>query len=258
VIFAAILGATTVGVLIGKRVAHLSSSLSEPLGVLQGALLGVVGLILAFGLSLAVSRYESRRANVVDEANTIGTTFLRAQTLPEPERTKSLNLLVTYTESTVQLTSYVPGSDEAEAADDREQLLQRRLWALAGEAVDEQPVASAPRLYIETLNEMIDAQATRVAGLNNRVPGAVILFEILGAMLALGLLGAYLAMLGRGMIAVTMASALVAFLLFITCDLDRPTRGLITVPDQVLVDQLESMRLPPAAGGPAAPPPKLG
>ncbi len=93
VIFALVLGATVVGALIGKRVSHMSETLSEPLGVLQGALLGVVGLIMAFGLSLAVSRYETRRTAIVDEANAIGTTYLRAQTLPEPEREQSMELL---------------------------------------------------------------------------------------------------------------------------------------------------------------------
>ena len=43
-----------------------------------------MSLALAFGLSLAVNRYETRRAAVVDESNPIGTTYLRAQTLPEP------------------------------------------------------------------------------------------------------------------------------------------------------------------------------
>jgi hypothetical protein len=62
----------------------------EPFAALQAALLGVIGLILAFGLALAVGRYESRRAAVVEEANTIGTTYLRAQTLAEPSRTASL------------------------------------------------------------------------------------------------------------------------------------------------------------------------
>jgi hypothetical protein len=53
-----VLGATALGVFLGRRVSHLSDTLKEPFGVLQGALLGVVGLILAFGLSLAVNRYE--------------------------------------------------------------------------------------------------------------------------------------------------------------------------------------------------------
>ena len=98
---------------LGHRVRHLSESLKEPFGVLQGALLGVVALLLAFGLSLAVSRYEDRRANVVHEANAIGTTYLRAQTLAEPMRSSSLDLLEGYTRSAVRLSDEVPGSGGA-------------------------------------------------------------------------------------------------------------------------------------------------
>ena len=249
VLAAAVLGATAIGVVLGRRVRHLSDTLKEPFGVLQAALLGVVGLILAFGLSLAVTRYEDRRAAVVDEANTIGTTFLRAQTLREPMRSQSLALLKTYTESASNLTEDVPGSDQALAAIDSDNALQRRLWALNGKAIAIAPVDSAPRLYEETLNEMIDAQATRVSGLNNRVPGAVLFLEVVGAALALGLLAAYLALVGRGVVAVSLAAVLVTGLLFVTCDLDRPTRGPIKIPDASLKAALEDMQLPPAAGG---------
>ena len=65
------------------------SGLKEPLGVMQGALVGFVALLLAFGLTMAVGRYEARRNAVVLEANAIGTTYLRAQTLAnrcEPSR----------------------------------------------------------------------------------------------------------------------------------------------------------------------------
>src|SRR3954462_11533933 len=94
--FGVILGATAIGIFLGHRVRHLSDTLKEPFGILQGALLGVVGLLLAFGLSLAVNRYEDRRVNVVTEANAIGTTYLRAQTVSESVRSRSLTLLVDY------------------------------------------------------------------------------------------------------------------------------------------------------------------
>jgi hypothetical protein len=251
--FAVILGATALGVFLGRRVRHLSESLKEPFGVLQGALLGVVGLLLAFGLSLAVSRYEDRRSNIVTEANAIGRTYLRAQTLAEPVRSRSLNLLVSFTRTAVILSNQVPGSSGARQAAAREELIERRLWRLAGEALASAPTASAPRLYVETLNEMIDGETTRVAALGNRVPTAVLLLEVLGSALALALLGAYLAIVGRGVLAVSLASALVAFLLLVTADLDRPTRGMITVPDTVLKKQLASMMVPPAAAAPRSP-----
>ena len=221
---------------------------------MQAALLGLVGLLLAFGLSLAVSRYEDRRANVVDEANAIGTTYLRAQTLAEPVRSRSLDLLVGYTRSAIRVSDEVPGSAEARDARAQEQRIERRLWSLAGEALDTAPTASAPRLYVETLNEMIDGETARVAGLGNRVPTAVLALEVVGAALAIGLLAAYLAIVGRGVVAVTLAAALLAFLLLVTADLDRPTRGLITVPDTVLKDQLASMMEPPAAAAPSSAP----
>jgi hypothetical protein len=213
-------------------------------------MLGVVGLILAFGLSLALSRYEDRRAAIVTETNTIGTTYLRAQTLAEPVRSRSLGLLVSYTESAIGLSEYPPGTAEEDAVAAGEERLQRRLWALAGRALDDAPQASAPRLYLETLNEMIDAQTSRVAALNNQVPSAVLALEMLGAAIALGLLAAYLSLVGRGVGGVLLASVLVASLLFVTSDLDRPTRGPIEIPDTVLINQLELMQQPPAAAAP--------
>jgi hypothetical protein len=248
--FAVILGATGLGVFLGHRVRHLSESLREPFGVLQGALLGVVGLLLAFGLSLAVSRYEDRRSNIVSEANAIGTSYLRAQTLMEPIRSRSLDLLVQFTRSAIHLSNQVPGSARAGDARAHEERIERRLWSLAGEALETAPTASAPRLYVETLNEMIDAETVRVAALSNRVPTAVLVLEVLGAALALGLLAAYLAIVGRGVPAVFLASALVAFLLLVTADLDRPTRGMIQIPDTTLTNQLASMTERPAAAAP--------
>ena len=248
--FGVILGATGLGIFLGHRVRHLSESLKEPFGVLQAALLGVVGLLLAFGLSLAVSRYEDRRANVVSEATAIGTTYLRAQTLEEPVRSRSLDRLTDYTRSAIRISDEIPGSDQAKDARVEEERIERELWSLAGEALERAPTASAPRLYVQSLNEMFDAETARIAALSNRVPTAVLVLEVFGAALALGLLAAYLAIVGRGVLAVSLASALVAFLLLVTADLDRPTRGMIQVPDTVLRDELESMTEGPAAAAP--------
>ena len=128
-----------------------------------------------------------------------------------------------------------------------QEVLQRRLWSLAGQALDDAPVASAPRLYVDSLNEMIDQQTVRISALNNRVPGTVLLLEVVASALALGLLALYLTHLGRGPVTVLVAAVLVTMLLFVTFDLDRPTRGLITVPDTPLTSLRASMALPPAA-----------
>jgi hypothetical protein len=240
--------ATATGVLLGRRLRHRSEVLREPFGVLQGALLGVVGLILAFGLSLAVGRYEGRRPAVVDEANAIGTTYLRAQLIAEPARTRSLALLREYTDLAIRLAHDVPSSSGMRRTAAEEGVVQRRLWRLAGEALDADPVASGPRLYVDSLNTMIDMQTVRISGLNNRVPGAVLALEVTGAAIALGLLGLFLSVLGRGLLPIVFAAALVSMLLLVTFDLDRPVRGLITVPATPLESLRASMELPPAAG----------
>jgi Flp pilus assembly protein TadB len=253
VLFGIVLGATVIGLFVGRRLRHLSDSLKEPFAVLQAALLGVVGLLLAFGLALAVDRYESRRAALVEEANAIGTTYLRAQTLLEPGRARSLNLLARYTDSSIHLSKAIPGSDSAKAAEADGEQLQRRLWTIAGRQLAAAPVASAQRLYVETLNEMIDSDTVRLSALNNRVPAAVLFLEVAGAALALGLLAAYLAILGRAVVAAVLAALLVSMLLLVTCDLDRPTRGLIRVPATTLENLRASMDQPPAAQAPRSP-----
>src|SRR5580765_1212881 len=110
VVLAVIGGAAVIGAVSGHYLHRHSAHYREPIGALQGALLGVVGLILAFGLTLAVGRYQDRRADVVTDANTIGTAYLRAQTIAEPQRDASLALLRRYNDLAIRVTYEIPGS----------------------------------------------------------------------------------------------------------------------------------------------------
>jgi hypothetical protein len=250
VVLAVIGAATAAGHVSGHYMREHSETLREPFGVLQGALLGVVGLILAFGLTLAVGRYQDRRAATVAEANAIGTTYLRAQLIAEPARTPSLDPLRQYTSLALRVSEEVPGSAGMRRTTAAEDVLQRRLWRLGGQALTAAPVASAPRLYVDSLNATIDQQAARLSSLNNRVPGAVLGLEVLGAAVALGLLALHISILGRGLVPMLSAAVLMTLLLLVTFDLDRPTRGLIKVPSTPLQDVRASMALPPASNGP--------
>ena len=249
-LFAVIIGATVVGHLVGRSMRDRSEGLREPFGAIQSAMLGFMALVMAFGLSLAVGRYETRRAAVVTEANALGTAYLRAQTLAEPNRTTSLQLMRQLTDTSVAISQTVPGSPEQQAALDISNQTERALWDQAGQAVTAQPNASAPRLYLDSLNDAFDAQTSRVSALGNRVPTPVLLLEMIGAALALGLLALHLGTLGRGPGIALLAAVLVASTLFITFDLDRPVRGLINVPADSLVQLRSSMDAPPAYGGP--------
>jgi hypothetical protein len=243
-------GTVAIGTLAGRRLRDRPGVRHEPVGVVQGALLGLVGLLLAFGLTMAVGRYDARRAVLVHEADTIGTTFLRAQLLTEPARSASLELLQRYADAAVDLADQVPESAPFRVASTQMDELQRELWHLAGGAVSADPVGTAPRLYVETLNEMIDAHADRLASLGNRVPSTVLALQLVGSAVALGALALYLALLGRGLLTSLVATAVVLLILFISFDLDRPHRGLITVPDRPLAEARSAMDPPPAFDGP--------
>ena len=249
-IFAFIGGAAALGVAAGRYVRQRSDGYREPIGALQGALLGVIGLVLAFALSLAVARYQDRRADVVDDANTIGTAYLRAQTIAEPQRSRSLALLRGYNDLAIRVTYERPGGTALRATTQRQDRLQQQLWRLAGESLNAHPRDSAPRLYVDSLNAMIDQQTVRLSGLNNRVPNAVLWLELIGAAVALALLALFVSLHGRGLVPILVAAALVSFLVLVTFDLDRPTRGLITVPATPLIAEKATMRLPPAAPAP--------
>src|SRR5215475_1328500 len=204
--------ATAAGFSLGRYLREHQAKLREPFGVIQGALLGVVGLILAFGLTLAVGRYEDRRAAEVTEANAIGTSYLRAQLVAEPQRTPSLALLRRYTDLALQVSREVPGSSGIRRTTTAEDVVQRRLWHLAGQTTEAAPIASAPRLYVDSLNAMFDAQSARLSALNNRVPGAVLALEVFGAATAIGLLALHISILGRGLLAMLAAAALITLL----------------------------------------------
>lgn len=246
-ILAVVASITAVGVALGRLLRPKSEALRESFGALQGALLGVVALILAFGLTLAVGRYEDRRAAVVAEANAIGTTYLRAQLLSQPVRDRSLVLLRDYALLALRVSREVPGSPPMLRTIAAEHAIQRQLWGLAGQALDAAPVASAPRLYVESLNNMIDQLTVRLGALGNRVPTAVLALELFGAAAALSLLGLYLSVLGRGWLPMLLAGALVTMLLLVSFDLDRPIRGLISIPSAPYQSLLASMKQPPAA-----------
>ena len=253
ILFAIVLGSTLLGWFAGHTLRSQKENLKEPFGAIQAALLGLVALVLAFGLTMAVGRYDSRRAAVVQEANAIGTTYLRAETLAEPMRTRSLSLLRDYTDAAIAYSETVPETSAQLAAIAEAERLQRSLWRLAGESLLAAPTESAPRLYVETLNEMIDMETVRISTLRNRVPDSVLMVEVIGAAVALFLLALFVAIFHRGVVTVVLAAVFVGVVLFVTFDLDRPTRGLIRVPDDPLVRLRASMELPPAGRGPSGP-----
>jgi len=112
-------------------------------------------------------------------------------------------------------------------------------------------VPHAPRLYVDSLNEMFDSQSRRVYSLGNRVPTPVLILEVAGAAAARPhSLCTWGLSKCKGVPTVLIAAALVSVILVVTFDLDRPTRGFIRIPVAPLVQVRAGMVPPPAAGAP--------
>lgn len=206
------------------------------IGPIQGAILGLLALLLGFTFALSVSRYEARRHLIVDEANAIGTTYLRAALLPDAHRGPVEELLRKYLAS--RLEFFEAGFERAKilAAAAQAAEIQRELWGHAVAAGKDAPTPIVAT-FITSLNEVIDVDATRLNALRTHVPGAVWLI-----LLAVATCGCFVsgyaggANGARSSFAVVITPLLIALVIALIVDLDHPRGGLITIKQQALVD----------------------
>ncbi len=209
-----------------------------PVGAMAGSVVGLFAFLLAFTFGLAAARYETRRQAVLDEANAIGTTYLRTRLLPEPQRGASAALLREYVD--VRVRGLHGGKLDDSVA--RSQELQDRLWAEAGRAADTDrgPITG---LYVQSLNQMIDLHAVRVqAGVRSRIPGSIWAGLVALSLLAMASVG-YQAGLSATRRSPEMVVLVLAFagVMFLIADTDRPGEGFLTEDPQALIDVQRGM-----------------
>ncbi len=238
---------------IGTAVVFLASEFGWRLGIrtkghgasgnisaLEQSLLGLLALIIGFIFLMALMRFEARREAVLDEANAIGTTALRARLLPVPYREESLKLLREY----AQIRIIPPGTSFAEIPTiiDRSNHIHEALWqqVKALSVKDNNMVPTG--LFILALNEMIDNQGKRLAAWQNFIPPVVLLMLSGMAAVACGFAG-YASGLDplRTRLPVFITAILVCGVIFVVLDLDRPNAGFITISQQPLIDTLASL-----------------
>jgi hypothetical protein len=206
------------------------------------SVLGLLALLLGFSFSMAMARYDARYELVVHEANTVGTTFLRAKMLPEPRRTRVARLLRNYVD--VRASRAAAGRDQIafENAVRESERLQKRIWAHAIEAVRTDPKPVPTGLFVQTLNDMIDDHAKRLAAMRNHVPALIYLILYSVAIGAMGLAGYGCGLAGRrNLLATVTAAVLITLVVFAITDLDRPRTGWIRVSQQSILDLRDSM-----------------
>lgn len=213
-----------------------------PIGEIVAATLGLLAFLLAFTFGVAASRFDTRRSLLVDEANAIGTTYLRAAMLPEPYPEQIRSLLRDYVElrlKATEPTQLVPSIAGAEE-------LQTRLWSLAVAVGREEPRSIVVGLFIESLNDVIDLHTKRLClGLRNRIPSSIWAALYLVTVIGMFVMG-YHGGLSGSCRSLAMLALVVAFSAVMTLivDLDRPKQGVFRVSQQAMIDLQRSMTPP--------------
>jgi len=210
-----------------------------PTAMIVGSLLALMAFLLAITMGMASDRFDTRRALVLAEANSVGTTYLRAGYLPEPASSEIRDLLREY----LPLRIVTNDMADVQRRMARSTELHARLWSIAEELARTTPESDVLALFIDSLNETIDLHETRVtSGVYARVPVTVVILLLLGSMLTLGMVG-YNAGLTRRrspLTAVVLILVLGAVITLVV-DLDRPRGGFLRVSQQPLIDLQEQI-----------------
>lgn len=215
----------------------------DDISTLEGAVLGLLALIIGFTVAISISRYDLRREAILQEANAIGTAALRASLLPSPHDAEALAALRRYTALRETLTGAIDRPAELQAVIDGSNAILDDLWrgARAVAAVNDAMVPTG--LYIQALNELIDNQETRLAALRSRVP-PIVLAALYGIALVANAFVGYAGGQGatRRRLPLHIVGLLIAAVILLIQDLDRPNAGFIVTSQQPLIDAAAALR----------------
>jgi hypothetical protein len=204
------------------------------------SILGLLALVLGFTFSLAASRFEARRQTILEEANAIGTAYLRAGLLRDPQKTTIEKLLREYVDVRIRGS----GEDNITKAVARSEEIHGLLWQQTSVAAFESPNSIVVGVFIQSLNNVIDLHAKRIlVGLRSRIP--LVIWAAVFGLAMLGMLSVgYQAGLSTTRRSPAMLILVLAFavVLALIADLDRGHEGLLQVSQQALVDVQASMR----------------
>jgi hypothetical protein len=206
-------------------------------GLLVSASLGLMALLLGFTVSMAVSRYDERRAVMLREANAIGTFLYRTDFLPVAERSKVLDALEPYVDARVRVGAHgmrPPALAEARAVQAQ---AQAQVWQAVVAASAVATDGSFRMLVVNAANEMFDSATARDVALENRLPPTLMLLLLLFPTASLLLIGYSSGKsVGAHLMASTELILLLTLVLLLIADLNRPRRGTIMAPNQAMED----------------------
>ncbi len=214
------------------------------LGAIEGALFALLGLLIAFTFSGAAERFEARRRLIVEEANAIGTAYLRVDLLPAAAQPGLRDGFRRYVDSRLAVYRAIPDFAAVKAELARSARLQNEIWTAAGAACGAASGPQACMLLLPALNQMIDITTTRTVAAQTHPPGLV--FAMLAVLaLTCALLAGYGMGAGRtrSWIHIVGFAAIITLTIYVIIDYEFPRIGLIRINavDQVLIDVRQGM-----------------
>lgn len=206
-----------------------------------GGLLGMLAFMLAFTFAMAAGQHNLRKQNVLDEANVIGTAFMRADLVGQRDEVKIKELLKEYVNARVYAID-VGNPDILLKAMERSQEIHKQLWDQVSSSSKRDPSLNT-WLLIQSINEVIDSHQKRVtAGFYNRIPSSIWLVLLTISALTMMTMGSQ-ARLSKSRRLVAVIPLILAFtaLTAVVLDLDRPQDGMITVGQEAMIDLQKSL-----------------
>ena len=201
-----------------------------------------MAFLLAVTMGMASDRFDTRRQLVLEEANAIGTVYLRAGYLPQPASDQTRELLREYTPLRIDT------ADESQLATNfaRSAQIQNELWAIVEPLARSTPDSQMLALSVSALNDMIDLGETRLTAIvYARVPETITWLLILGAALTLGMVGFHAGLhRHRSLISAVVLVVVLGAVITLVVDLDRPRRGFLQVGQQPLIDVEQQIGAP--------------
>jgi hypothetical protein len=218
---------------------------SAGIGVMEGAVFALMGLVIAFSFSGALARLDWRRQLNVEEVNHIGTAYLRLDLLPADDQPALRAMFRQYVEMRLGVYRKLPDVNAAYAEISRVGELQKKIWAASLASAQRSNNMPATMLPMPALNAMFDVMTTQaMAGMAH--PPNIVFAMLFGLALVSSLLVGYDlgGVNGRPWVHLVGFAATIAFSLYVIIDLEYPRLGLIRIDnfDQALVDLLAQMK----------------
>jgi hypothetical protein len=214
------------------------------LGAVEGAIFGLMGLMIAFTFSGAGQRFEHRRDLITEEANAIGTAWLRIDLLPPDAQPAMRQLFREYLDVRIATYARRAGADAGRVDDGKSAPLQQKIWETAVESSDAREKNTVSNLLMPALNEMIDVTTTRAVAAETHPPDVVYAMLVALALLCSLLAGYDMAeSRTRNWLHVVGFALIMTFTLYVIVDLEYPRLGFIRIDkaDRILIDLRQSM-----------------